>query len=336
MTISRRHVTVGGLGLVASAPLSTSAYASSPLPNVGILIAATDAPDVWAPYIENFTTTLNGLMSGTAVNYDQRPIQPTPPSGKPPPKGAGGADYNTYYAAAQTLINDGVSIIVTAGNLAAQACKDAVIEKATQTNATNPIPIVVASAGDLTELADGNLTGCTNGQQNLDILKERIRRMGQLNPPPTAVGIVGNDTVPPVAWAMHEAFGWIPQILNVQAYLVPFRQPSDLQDPSTIRKTLDTLPRGVNTLYVCSDPLMRTHGHDFVGAAHGQPQFNTMHEFGEWVTLHYGDLAYGPDFTTLFQKAAGFVYQYFQNGVPLPTGFNPQVTDCKLTVPPTP
>jgi hypothetical protein len=273
-------------------------------------------------------------MGSTTVNYDQKPIQPTPPSGKPPPKGAGGADYNAYYAAAQTLISDGASIIVTAGNLAAQACKDAAFLAAIQTNPFSPIPIpiVVASAGDLTELADGNLTGCTNGQQNRDILQARIQRMSQLTPAPTAVGIVGNDTVPPVGWAMHQALGWIPRILNVPAYLVPFRQQSDLKDSATIRNTLNSsLPNTVNTLFVCSDPLLRTHGSDFVTAAHTTPRLNTMHEFGEWNKKHGGDLCYGPDFTTLFQKAAGFVHQYFQNGFPLPTGFNPQVTDCVAT-----
>jgi hypothetical protein len=291
---------------------------SSTPPKVGLLIAATDADDVWKSYIQTFTDALNALMTPIVPYYVPRPLH-----------GAAGGDYSAYYAAAQQLINDGVGIIVTAGNLAAQACKDA----ATQTNATNPTPIVVASAGDLTELAGSNLTGCTNGQQNPDILKARIGKMKQLSPTPTAVGIVGNDTVPPVGWAMHQAFGLIPQILKVPAYLVPFRQQSDLKDPATIRSKFNSSPLNtVNALYVCSDPLLRTHGGDFVTAAHGPPsRMNTMHEFGEWYSKHGGDLCFGPDFTTLFQKAAGFVYQYFQNGLPLPAGYNPQVIDCKQT-----
>jgi hypothetical protein len=289
---------------------------SSTSPKVGLLIAATDANDVWASYITAFKKALDHQMSPTAVSYVQRPFH-----------GAAGGDYSAYYVAAQQLINDKVDIIVTAGNLAARACKDA----ANQTNAANPIPIVVASAGDLTDLADSNLTGCANGQQNIAILKARIDKMNQLYPAPTAVGIVGNDTVPPVGWAMHQAFGLIPQLLEVPAYLVPFRQQSDLQDVATIRNMLNSsLPNTVNALYVCSDPLLRTHGGDFVTAAHNA-KMNTMHEFGEWHSKHGGDLCFGPDFTTLFQKAAGFVYQYFQNGVPLPTGFNPQVIDCKQT-----
>jgi hypothetical protein len=290
---------------------------SSTPPKVGLLIAATDADDVWKSYIKAFTDTLNNLMTPIVPNYVPRPLH-----------GAAGGDYSAYYSAAQQLINDGVDILVTAGNLAAQACKDA----ATQTNAANPTPIVVASAGDLTELADSNLTGCTNGQQNLDILKARIGKMQQLSPIPTAVGIVGNDTVPPVGWAMHQAFGLIPQILNVPAYLVPFRQESDLKDPATIRKILNSsLPNTVNAIFVCSDPLLRTHGGDFVTAAHNAPKMNTMHEFGEWYSKHGGDLCFGPDFTTLFQKAAGFVYQFFQKGLPLPTGYNPKKTDCVQT-----
>ncbi len=280
------------------------------MPSIGLMISATDANDVWHDYIAAF----KGALPDTII-YHTRPAH-----------GAGGSDYGAYYNAAKLLIQDGVDVIVTAGNLAAQACKDAT------THQNNPTPIVVASAGDLADLAaDGNLTGCTNGQNNLDILKQRITQMNQLNPAPTGVGIVGNDTVPPVAWAMHQALGWIPEILHVQAYLVPFRQPSDLQDAATIRNKLNSsLPNGVNTLYVCSDPLLRTHGHDFIAAAHGAPRLNTMHEFGDWVNVHHGDRAFGPDFTKLFITAAGFVQEYFDNGA-LPDVFDPDVTDCAPT-----
>ena len=154
------------------------------MPNIGLMISATDANDVWHDYIQ----TLKGAITTPGVIYKAKPLH-----------GAAGVDYSAYYAAARQLIQDGVDLIVTAGNLAAQACKDAT----TQTQ-INPTPIVVASAGDLAELADGNLTGCTNGQQNIDILKARIGKMSQFNPKPTAVGIVGNDTVPPVGWAMHQ------------------------------------------------------------------------------------------------------------------------------------
>jgi hypothetical protein len=279
------------------------------------MISATDAHDVWHDYIDAF----ENAIQTPGVSYDAKPLH-----------GAAGVDYSAYYAAAQNLISDGVDIIVTAGNLAAQACKDA----ATQANSANPTPIVVASAGDLTELADSILTGCTNGQQNIDILKARIGKMSQLNPIPTAVGIVGNDTVPPVGWAMHQALGWIPQILKVPAYLVPFREQSDLKDAPTIRNKLNSsLPNTVNALYVCSDPLLRTHGGDFVTAAHGAPKMNTMHEFCEWHTKQGGDLCYGPDFTQLFIKAARFVDQYLSEGI-LPAVFNPGVPDCVQCPPP--
>jgi hypothetical protein len=275
---------------------------------IGLMISATDANDVWHDYIDAFETAIQT----PGVSYDAKPLH-----------GAAGVDYNAYFAAAQTLISDGVDIIVTAGNLAAQACKAA----ATQANSANPTPIVVASAGDLTGLADSNLTGCTNGQQNIDILKARIGKMSQLNPKPTAVGIVGNDNVPPVSWAMNQALSLIPQILHVQAYPVPFRQQSDLQDAPKIRNKLNaSLPNTVNALYVCSDPLLRTHGHALVSAAHSPPRMNTMHEFCEWYTKHGGDLCYGPDFTDLFQKAAGFVDQYFSTGT-LPAVFNPKYPD---------
>lgn len=240
-----------------------------------------------------------------------------------------GVDYNTYKAAAQQLIHDGADVIVTAGNLAARACKDAAYPPPPDPPIPNPPAIVVASAGDLTGLADQNLTGCTNGQQNMQILQARINKMQQLNP--TGVAIVGNDTVPPVQWAMNQPLQLIPQMLNgIPAYLAPFRQQSDLQNPPTIRNKLNSYlpnPNTVNVVYVCSDPLLRTHGGHFVTAAHSAPRLNTMHEFCEWYTKHGGDLCYGPDFTQLFIKAAGFVDQYFSTGT-LPAVFNPGIPDC--------
>ncbi len=256
------------------------------MPKIGLMISATDANDVWYDYIEAF----KGAIKTAAPIYEYQP-----------PHGARGVDYDTYYAAAQQLITDGANVIVTAGNLAARACKDA-----TKTQLV-PTPIVVASAGDLAGLAGGNLTGFTNGQDDLAIVKIRIGIMSQLNP--TEVGIVGNASVPPVSAAMNDALGLIPQLHKVQAHLLPIGE-QDLRDVPTIRTKLSSLAANVDVLYVCSDPLMRTHGHDFVTAAHGGArQFMTMHEFAEWNTKHGGDLCYGPDFQQLFIKAAGYVDQ---------------------------
>ena len=88
------------------------------------------------------------------------------------------------------------------------------------------------------------------------------------------------------------------------------------------------MPGGVNVLYVCSDPFVRTNGDAVVQAAHALGM-KTIHEFAEWVIQHRGDLSYGPDFVKLFQRAAGYVDQILNGASPanLPI-FEPQIVDC--------
>jgi len=284
------------------------------MPKVGLLISAKDTDKVWHPYIAAFQEAVT-----PGVTWD-----PQPPS----PGGAAGVGVN-YDAAAAQLVADQVDIIVTAGNLAAVAC----------TKASQKIPVVVAAAGDFTGLQGTNWTGCYNGQiVPPEILQARVALMNErLNP--TAVGVVGNDAVPPVKTAMKNVvtlLGSLP-IKKIDAFPLSLQQ-SDLQNVSTIQAKLATLRNDVDVLYVCSDPLLRTHGDHVVTAAHGQHpwrNFKTMHEFGEWHTKHGGDLCYGPDFTQLFVKAAEFVNQYLSTKtLPFPASpWMPGVQDCMPTPP---
>jgi putative tryptophan/tyrosine transport system substrate-binding protein len=277
---------------------------------IGLLISAKDTDQIWHPYIRAFKQAL----TTQPVRYDQ---QPAGAGG-----GAGGVDYD---AAAQQLADDEVDVIVTAGNLAALACK----------SATKTIPIVVASAGDLTGLAGGNLTGFTNGQDDEDILNERIARMLRILTPQSAVAVVGNYTVAPVKTAMDYA---LRQDMGVPVYSAFFTQPSDFQDEATIQEKLNP-PEGTPTadvLLVCSDPLMRTYGTIFVRAAH-DVKMKTMHEFAEWHDSHGGDLCYGPDFTRLFQNAARYVDQILANSKIADLPVIPvTLDDCLQTPPPPP
>jgi hypothetical protein len=99
-----------------------------------------------------------------------------------------------------------------------------------------------------------------------------------------------------------------------RVYWVSFARDSGLQDEPTIQAKLispATAPAGTPTAdvaLVCSDPLMRTYGTNFVQAAK-KMGMTTMHEFAEWHHVHKGNLCFGPDFTQLFRKAAGYVDQ---------------------------
>ena len=255
------------------------------MPKIGLMISAKDTNQIWHPYIMAFKQALNT----NPVNYDQQPLGAG--------GGAGGVKVD-YDAAAQKLVADNVDVIVTAGNLAASACK----------NATQTIPIVVASAGDLTGLAGGNLTGFTNGQDDHRILDERIARMLRILKPQKAVAVAGNSSVKPVKAAMDYA---VAKNMGVPVYPAPFTQPTDFHNEATIQGKLKP-PVGItltaDVVLVCSDPLMRTHGTIFVKTAHGM-NMRTMHEFAEWRGNHGGDLCFGPDFKRLFEEAAGYVDQ---------------------------
>ena len=186
-------------------------------------------------------------------------------------------------------------VIVTAGEVAVDVCK-------TATNANKPPKpiIVVASAGDLSKFAGTNVTGFTNGQVNTDISDERIKRMNnKWNP--IFVMVAGNDDVPPVKKAMDYVLGK----LGNKGYRVSLKNDTDV---TNLQNTLapHKKPNGVNVLYVCSDPFLRTNGNAIVDAAHAEGM-KTMHEFAEWHDKHKGDLCFGPDFQKLFRKAAGYV-----------------------------
>jgi hypothetical protein len=291
---------------------------------IGLLISATDTAGTGSGVWDDYITAVKAAI-GTVPHHEE----PTRTTGR---YGAGG-DRKQYDIGAQNLAADkDVGVIITGGALAASQC---------QKNAPN-IPLVVASAGDLSMLTGNNFTGCTNGQLNLQILDARIVLMLQQLQPQKAVVVAGNDSVAPVQKAIQIAMtsllSWqkILQQNVVPVYPASFTDASDFQDEATIQGKLsppETKPPTptADVVLVCSDPLMRTYGTNFVDAAHGM-NMTTMHEFGEWVTQHGGDLSYGPDFTKLFQTAAGYAVQIIK-GTPaasIPV-FNPQLSDCVQT-----
>jgi len=241
---------------------------------VGILVSATDTgttgtgAGVWDGYI----TALKSKITGNTQYRVEPPISP----GK---HGAGGhkAKYDT---AAQTLAADNnVNVSVTGGALAAKEC---------QTYAPNKT-LVVASAGHFSALTGNNFTGCTNGQTNTAISDARIQIM--INKwKPVAVMVTGNDDVDPV----NNAMGYVLGQLGNKGHRVSLKDNnSDLPSlPAKLASLRD--PSGVNVLYVCSDPFVRTNGDAVVQAAHALGM-KTIHAFADWVIQHRGDLSYGPD-----------------------------------------
>lgn len=142
---------------------------------------------------------------------------------------------------------------------------------------------------------------------------------------PVSVIVAGNDAVAPVNTAMGNA---LTQLGNKGQRVSLKDNNSDLPK---LHDTLNSLknPNGVNVLYVCSDPFVRTNGNNIVQIAQGLGM-KTVHEFAEWVLQHKGDLSYGPNFNDLFSIAGEFVNQiinYSISAAKIPV-FNPTVVNC--------
>jgi hypothetical protein len=142
---------------------------------------------------------------------------------------------------------------------------------------------------------------------------------------PVSVIIAGNDAVAPVDKAMGNA---LTQIGTIKGQRLSLPENFDL---TKLHDTLNSLltPNGVNVLYVCSDPFVRTNGTYIVQIAQ-QLGMKTVHEFAEWVLQHKGDLSYGPNFNDLFSMAGEFVNQIINYNIPaakIPV-FNPTVVNC--------
>jgi hypothetical protein len=282
------------------------------MPNkIGILVSATDTgtPGTGTGVWDGYVTILKSQISASPSQYREEPNTSS--------HGAQGhkAKYDT---AANTLAHDtDVKVIVTGGAFAAQYVQ----------NYTTTKPLVVASAGDFSKLT-GNFTGCNNGQTNQAISNNRIQIMNS-KWSPVKVFVAGNDdpTIPnnPVATAMTYVLG---QLGNGQRISLQ----DNGSDVPNLQTTLHSnkVSGGINVLYVCSDPFVRTNGAFIVQAAHYEGM-KTMHEFAEWVSPQQGgDLSYGPNFNDLFSIAGIFVNQIFNYGTPAANFpvFNPTVANC--------
>ena len=119
------------------------------MPKIGLMISATDANDVWHDYIDAF----ENAIQTPGVNYDPKPLH-----------GAGGRLQHLQSCSPTTYTRPS-----RRNSYCRQSRRKGMQRRCLSPPPDPPIPnppaIVVASAGDLTGLADQNLTGCTNGQQ---------------------------------------------------------------------------------------------------------------------------------------------------------------------------
>jgi len=192
-----------------------------------------------------------------------------------------------------------IDIIVTGGTGAVLACK----------KETSKIPIVFATAGDpvnsglVASKPTGNLTGISNQQTNLVIKRLNYLRdnlatdLGKK----LHLSAIGNDSVPNVQLE-KKIVADVARDLDLKfSTSPPLKTPDDIEP--VIKKLVR---RGVNTLFICTDPLITTNA-ERINKLALDNKLSTMHAF----RMNYGKqglMFYGPCFPDMFKRAADFAY----------------------------
>jgi putative ABC transport system substrate-binding protein len=256
--------------------------------NIGFLIAP--SADQWKPYTDAFEAQLKShLKNGEDFKIEYR---------------AAGGLQKLYREIAKDFADPGrtlpIDIIVTGGTGAVLACK----------KATSKLPIVFATAGDpinsglVASKPTGNLTGISNQQTNLVI--KRLNYMRDNLAPDMGKKIhmsaIGNDGAPNVQLE-KKIVADVARDLGLKFSISP---PLKTQDD--IGPVITKLKRrGVNTLFICTDPLITTNA-EIINKLALDNKLLTMHAF----RLNYGKqglMFYGPRFPDMFKRAADFVYE---------------------------
>ena len=254
--------------------------------NVSFLLAT--KPNDWNSYVTSFKNKLKKLNPNARVTVY--------------PAGGAGGDAAAGQKAGMDLAGDNtVDVIVTAGTMAALACK-----QATQVNQK---PFVFASVGDaassgLSPQPGGNFTGGCNGQ--VAFVPQRVDHMLKNRAFVDKFAVVGNDNkdpVNPVPKAMDAAVGELAKRGK--------QVRRELLSPGDIDAFINRLQgQGVHSLYhlLCSDLWITVQSTNLNNEAR-QADMATMWEIEEQKLIHNATDAYGVSFVDLFEKAAEFVDQ---------------------------
>jgi putative ABC transport system substrate-binding protein len=209
--------------------------------------------------------------------------------------------------------------------------------------ATAAIPIVFAAAGDpvgtglVASLArpGGNITGLSI--QQTDLASKRLEMLREILPGLRTVAILANIISPNSVLEMAEAQA---AARTVGLAVVT----SEVRGAEDIAPAFDALKGRADALYVCGSPLLTTNRIRINTLALGV-RLPTMHGFRE-LTEAGGLMSYGPNFPSLFRRAAEYVDKILRGAKPSdlpveqPTQFDLvlNLTTAKalgLTVPPT-
>jgi putative tryptophan/tyrosine transport system substrate-binding protein len=314
----RRREFVKLLGGAAAAwPFAASAQTAGKLPTIGLLIPAT--PAVHGPWFAALVQRLHelGWIEGRTVAIEQRYAE-------------GRSD--RYDEIAAEFVRLKVDVIVTTGPAAQQVRR-----------ATSVIPIVLAlsadplSVGLAASLArpGGNVTGLSTMQS--DIASKRIELLREVVPNIRRLAIMVNAGFPDVVLEANDVQAMVDS-LGIKLTALKIWRAED------IVPALESLKNDrPDALYVPSDALLNANRipiNTFALSA----RLPTMFAFREIVEAG-GLMSYGPNYTSMFRRAAEYVDKILRGAKPAdmpfeqPTKFDLVInlTTAKalgLTVPP--
>jgi putative ABC transport system substrate-binding protein len=205
---------------------------------------------------------------------------------------------------AAELVRLKVDVIVTSVTADALAAK----------NATSAIPIVMAAAGDpvVTGLVEslarpgGNVTGLSQmtyelGGKRLELLREMVPKLSRVavlwNPQNQGSTLTWKETQLPA------------RQLGVQLHSLEVRSPNDLDQAFE-----DATRARAGALFVIQDPVIVTNLRRIAGLA-AKSRLPSIFQWSEFADAG-GLVAYGPDRSDLFRRAATFVDKILKGAKP--------------------
>jgi putative ABC transport system substrate-binding protein len=316
--LNRRDLLVLLGGTAAARPLAARAQQSPKLPTIGFLGPNTSSLD--SNRVSAFVQRLRelGWIEGRTVAIEYRWAE-------------GRIEHLAEFAAEFVRLK--VDVIVTSGTPPVVAAKQA----------TSVIPIVFAAVGDpvgnglVASLPrpGGNVTG--SSIQATDLASKRVGLLREAVPGLRSLAIMANSDAPPAVVEMREADATA-RTLGLEVVTSEIRHPED------ITPAFEALKSRAEGLYVCNDPLVTTNRTRITALALGV-RLPTMFNVREFVEAG-GLMSYGPNFLTLYRRAADFVDKILRGSKPAdipveqPTRFD-LIINLKtakalgLTVPPT-
>jgi len=276
------------IGGAAVWPVAARAQQPANLPTIGFLVSGT--PSSHREWVAAFVQRLRELhwIEGRTVAIEIR--------------WAEGRNERLADTAAE-FVRRKVDVIVTSATPPTVAAKQA----------TSVIPIVFAAVGDpvgaglVESLArpGGNVTGLS--LQQTDAVGKRLELLREVIPGLHRLAIMANSSNPSSGLEMREAQATA-GTLGLESVTSEIRRPED------IAPAFDALKGRVEALYVVNDPLVNTNRVRMITLALAA-RLPAIYGFREFVEAG-GLMSYGPNYSDLFRRAAGYVDKILRGAKP--------------------